>query len=45
MNGILDQVEIKMLETLMKNGAVTKKKYSDKKKYLKELIKTLYLSL
>jgi len=45
MNGILDQVEIKMLESLMKNGVVTKKKYSDKKKYLKELIKTLYLTL
>ena len=45
MNGILDQVELKMLETLMKNGAVTKKKHSDKKKYLKELIRKLYLDL
>lgn len=45
MNGILDQVELKMLESLMKNGAVTKKKYSDKKKYLKELIRKLYLDL
>ena len=45
MNGILDQVELKMLETLMKNGAVTKKKYSDKKKYLKVLIRKLYLDL
>ena len=45
MSGIFDQVEIKMLEELSKRGAVVGKKYSDKKKYLKELIRRLYLNL
>ena len=45
MNGIFDQVELKMLDELAKKGAVTGKKYSDKKKYLKELIRMLYLNL
>ena len=45
MNGIFDGVEIKMLEELSKKGAVVGKKYSDKKKYLKELIRRLYLNL
>ena len=45
MNGIFDAVELKMVEELMKHGAVTGKKYSDKKKYLKELIRRLYLNL
>jgi len=45
MNGIFDQVELKMLEELSKKGAVLGKKYSDKKKYLKELIRRLYLNL
>ncbi len=45
MNGIFDQVELKMLEQLSKKGAVLGKKYSDKKKYLKELIRRLYLNL
>ena len=45
MNGIFDSVEIKMLEELSKKGAVVGKKYSDKKKYLKELVRRLYLNL
>ena len=45
MNGIFDAVEMKMLEELCKKGALVKKKHSDKKQYLKELIKVLYLSL
>ena len=45
MNGIFDSVEMKMLEELTKKGAVVGRKYSDKKKYLKELIRRLYLNL
>ena len=45
MNGIFDAVEIKMLEELTKRGAFVGKKYSDKKKYLKELVRRLYLNL
>ena len=45
MNGIFDSVEMKMLEELSKRGAVGGKKYSDKKKYLKELVRRLYLNL
>jgi len=45
MNGIFDTVELAMLEELMKKGAVTNKKYSDKKKYIKELVRRLYLNL
>ena len=45
MNGIFDSVEMKMLEELSKRGAVAGKKYSDKKKYLKELVRRLYLNL
>ena len=45
MNGIFDSVELKMLEELAKKGSVINKKYTDKKKYLKELIRRLYLNL
>ena len=45
MNGIFDSVEMKMLEELSKRGAVVGKKYADKKKYLKELVRRLYLNL
>ena len=45
MNGIFDSVEMKMLEELSKKGSVVGKKYSDKKKYLKELVRRLYLNL
>lgn len=45
MNGIFDSVEMKMLEELSSRGTVTGKKYSDKKKYLKELVRRLYLNL
>ena len=45
MNGIFDSVELKMLEELAKKGVVTNKRYTDKKKYLKELVRRLYLNL
>ena len=45
MNGILDSVELKMLEELMRRGAVVGSKHFDKKKYLKELVRCLYLNL
>lgn len=45
MNGVFDSVEMKMLEELSKRGAVVEKRYSDKKKYLKELVRHLYLNL
>tara|TARA_S200002703_G_C3801312_1_gene247674 strand:+ start:4944 stop:5081 length:138 start_codon:yes stop_codon:yes gene_type:complete len=44
MNGIFDQIELKMLDSIMKSGAITKKKHNDRKKYLKDLVKTLYLN-
>lgn len=44
MNGIFDPVEMKMLEELAKKGIFTNKKYTDKKKYLKELVRRLYLN-
>lgn len=43
MNNIFDSVELKMLEELAKKGVLTEKKQHDKRKYLKELVKTLYL--
>ena len=45
MNGIFDSVEMKMIDELSKRGAVVGKKYSDKKKYLKELVRLHYLNL
>ena len=45
MNGIFDSVELKMIEEMAKKGFYTNKKYTDKKKYLKELIRRLYLNL
>ena len=45
MNNIFDSVEIKMLEELAKRGALTGKRSYDKKKYLKDLIRHLYLQL
>ena len=42
---IFDPGETKMLEELAKRGAVVGKKYSDKKAYLKELVRRLYLNL
>ena len=45
MNGVFDSVEMQMLEELAKRGAITNKKFSDKKKYLKDLIRCLYLNL
>ena len=45
MNGIFDSVELKMLEEMAKKGAFTNKRFSDKKSYLKELVRRLYLNL
>ena len=45
MNAIFDSVEMKMIDELSKRGVVVGKKYSDKKKYLKELVRRLYLNL
>ena len=45
MNNIFDAVELKMLDELAKRGAFTNKKFSDKKKYLKDLVRHLYLNL
>jgi len=45
MNGLFNAVELKMLEELAKKGSVTNKKFSDKKKYLKDLVRCLYLNL
>ena len=45
MNRVFDAVELKMLEELAKKGSVTNKKFSDKKKYLKDLVRHLYLNL
>lgn len=45
MNGVFDAVELKMLEELAKKGAITNKRFSDKRKYLKELVRRLYLNL
>ena len=45
MNGLFDAVEMKMLDELMRRGAVTGKKFSDRKKYMKELVRRLYLNL
>ena len=41
----LDPVEEKMLEELMKKGIVVGKKMTDKKKYLKETIRRMYMNL
>ena len=45
MNGVFDSVEMQMLEELAKKGAITNKRFSYKKKYLKELVRRLYLNL
>ena len=45
MNNLFDAVELKMLDELAKKGVFTNKKFSDKKKYLKELVRALYLNL
>jgi len=45
MNAIFNKIEIAMIEELMKTGAITGKKYTDKKKYLKEVVRRLYLQL
>jgi len=45
MNGIFNPVEMKMLEELMKQGVLVGKRHQDKKKYLKELVNKLYMSM
>ena len=45
MDSILDKVEQQMLKELMSRGAITGKKYTDQKKYIKEVIRRLYLNL
>ena len=45
MNSIFDKIELAMIDALMKKGVVTDKKYTDKKKYIKEVIRRLYLNL
>ena len=42
MNGIFSAVEQKMIDELMRKGIGVKKRYYDKKAYLKELINSLY---
>ena len=44
MNGLFDQVEMKMIDELMKRGAITKKRYTDKKKYIKDVVRLLYIN-
>jgi len=45
MNSIFDKIELAMIDALMKKGVVTDKKYTDKKKYIKEVVRRLYLNL
>lgn len=45
MNIVFNQVESKMIEEMMKKKYLTDKRYSDKKEYLRALVKRLYLSL
>jgi len=45
MNSIFDKIELAMIDALMKKGVITDKKYTDKKKYIKEVIRRLYLNL
>tara|TARA_R100000084_G_scaffold91189_1_gene45117 strand:+ start:26 stop:163 length:138 start_codon:yes stop_codon:yes gene_type:complete len=45
MNSIFDKIEIAMIDALMKKGIITDKKYSDKKKYIKEVVRRLYLNM
>jgi hypothetical protein len=45
MNVIFNQVDTKIIETLMKKQSVVKKRYTDKKQYLIALIHKLYMDL
>ena len=42
MNSVFSQVELKMIDVLMKKSVGVSKRYSDKKTYLKELVNALY---
>ena len=44
MNGILDAVEMKMLQELMKTK-ILGKTYTDPKKFVKEMVRQAYLNL
>lgn len=45
MNYQFSSVEDKMVEEMMRKGVITGKRGSDKKKYLKELIQKLYMTM
>lgn len=45
MNSIFDKAELMMIDEIMKRGAITGKRYNDRKKYIKEVVRRLYLSL
>jgi len=45
MNSIFDKAELMMIDEIMKRGAVTGKRFNDRKKYIKEVVRRLYLSL
>jgi len=45
MNSILNTVEMEMLKELMKRGAITNKRYTDSKAYIKEVVRRLYMNL
>ena len=45
MNNIFDSVEIKMIEELSKQKVLNNTRYTDKKKFLKDLIRSMYFNL
>lgn len=45
MNVSFNQVDIKIIDALMKNKVVVKKRYTDKKQYLVALLHELYMEL
>ena len=45
MNVVFNQVEAKIIEDLMKKKYLVDKRYTDKKEYLRALLKKLYMSL
>ena len=45
MNSIFDKAELMMIDEIMKRGSITGKRFTDRKKYIKEVVRRLYLSL
>jgi len=45
MNSLFDKAELVMLDEMMKKGVVTGKRYTNKKKYIRDLVRHLYLNL